>query len=63
MFDWNGVSILGHGNTKRFREFIESWFSAEGAINKYIYLDSIYERMRFTDKCIHGQFPIRDRIR
>ena len=49
-FDLEGTEILATAPTKFAREFLESWFSSDRAINRSVNLDSTYEWLKLTKR-------------
>ena len=51
--DLNSPQILARSRTKRAREFLESWFSGQNAINRHVYFNPAYNAIRNVGSIHH----------
>ncbi|VDL81418.1 unnamed protein product [Schistocephalus solidus] len=54
-FNWDATEVIAMANTKRAREFPETWCSSADSINHHVHLDTHYEGLysRLAVSCTH----------
>ncbi|KER30382.1 hypothetical protein T265_03215 [Opisthorchis viverrini] len=47
--DWNDINILEQTRAKKGREYMEAWYSIDGAANRLVVVDPVYQSLRTND--------------